>query len=65
MAQKKIDAAHVLRHFKNNLPDDLRERLTGRPLMEYGFYQRISSNHKMYFFSCCDAVIDLTRGWTG
>lgn len=62
MAQKKIDAAHVLRNFKNELPDDLRERLTGRPLMEYGFYQRISSNHKMYFFSCCDAVIDLTRG---
>lgn len=62
MGKQLIDPDHILRHFRTDLPDDLIERLNDRPLMQYCFYQRISSNHKLYWFSCCDLELDLTRG---
>lgn len=57
-----IDPERIFRQFPQELPEDFTDRLSGRPLMEYAFYQRVSSNRKRYFFSCCGAVLHLTRG---
>lgn len=38
-----IDPERIFRQFPQELPEDFTDRLSGRPLMEYAFYQRASS----------------------